>query len=52
MLKVSLAILLCAQLMFVFGDLTAQKAFGIWGIMFMITGCVITIADVQWRLKR
>lgn len=52
MLKVSLAILFCAQLMFVFGDVTAQKAFGIWGIMFMITACVIVITDVNRRLKR
>lgn len=52
MLKVSLAIMFCAQLMFVCGDLTTQKAFGIWGIMFMIAACVVVVGDVQWRLKR
>lgn len=43
MLKVSLAVLFCAQLMFCMGASSNAEAFAIWGIMFMIVASVIVV---------
>lgn len=43
MLKVSLAIWFCAQLMFGAGAFSHADAFAIWGVMFMINAVTVTI---------
>lgn len=43
MLKVSLAVLFCAQLMFCMGGIFHADAFAIWGVMFMMVASVIVV---------
>lgn len=44
MLKVSLAVMFCAQLMFCMGAFYHADAFAIWGVMLMMVASVIVVA--------
>lgn len=43
MLKVSLAVMFCAQMMFFMGAFSHANAFAIWGVMFMMVASVIVV---------
>ena len=47
MLKLVYFNLAMAFLMLMFGDFTSEKAFAIWGIMFMMTASIITIIGTK-----
>lgn len=47
MLKFTLSIMACAMLMFIFGGISNNNAFAIWGIMFMMTASIITIIGTK-----
>lgn len=47
MLKFVYFNLALAFLMLMFGDLTSEMAFAIWGIMFMMTASIITIISTK-----
>ena len=47
MLKFTLSIMACAMLMFIFGGISNNNAFAIWGVMFMISATIITFLGTR-----
>lgn len=47
MLKLTLSIMACAMLMFVFGGISNGDAFAIWGAMFMLCATIITFLGTR-----
>lgn len=43
MLKISLAVLFCGQLMFCMGAFSNAQPFEIWGVMFMMVAFVVVV---------